>query len=126
MSQDNEQIQQQYIHLLNSALASVLLLECLDGLKNTNVYRQDIKQLVNRLERVLSEYSKDKIAAIWGVDDESMYKIMDYQKQFIKNVANMRPEHLGVINEIVELYKVESDKVLEVLNIKILHPNINQ
>lgn len=44
------------------------------------------------------------IPLIWGKDDDAMYALIDYQKQVIQQVARMRPEDIGVVNELIEMY----------------------
>ena len=106
----------EYIYL-TTLLTSYLLMQCLDNLKGTPYYKQQLKLKTNTLYRELEDVMKRDMPEIFGVQDENLYLLMDYVKEGIQDMAIVRPEEIGIRNEIMAMFRETPEKVLDALNI---------
>lgn len=116
---------------LTNILATAMVLECMDELKETTGYRHAVKNSGNRFyNELLAAFSKD-IADIWGIDDRAMYSLITAQRKVISELATLRPEDIAVIQAIIEKYKQTPAKILRRMELKIVdssdcsHPSGN-
>ncbi len=88
---------------VNTLLACHLLLSLNDELKHTDKYRQVLKARVNGLTDELTKVCNSDLSDLWGVEDNTLYEIMEKQEQIMKEVAKINSadydEFLGYIKE---------------------------
>jgi len=101
-------------------LSAWLTQELMDELKQTNAYRHELKKTGKMFARELEKITTDDIPLIWGIDDKAMYALLEYQKEVIQALSTMRPEDIGIVKEMIEMYKAHPRKVLNRLQIKIV------
>jgi len=117
------QLQLQHIYL-TTLLSAALCLECLDELKGTTVYRQELKQTGNRFCLELEKLTSKDLGAIWGIDDEAMYELIRYQRKVIEQLQTLRPEDIGVVMELIRKYKEEPETMLQINQIALVDSSI--
>lgn len=105
------EINHQSINCLNALLASYELVESLDIVKETNYYKQSLKKKVNALMPELEKYSEE-LKTVWGVDDDTLYRLMNDKKKLIKKIATIRPEQKSGLNELLEMFFKTPELVL--------------
>lgn len=101
----------QSVYCLNTLLVAYELLESLDIVKQTNYYKQSLKNKVNLLMPELEKYSED-IKLLWGVDDNTMYQLLNDKKELIKKIASIRPEQKSGLNELLNQFFSTPELVL--------------
>ena len=109
--------QDTYLQML---LTCILLQEQCDLLKNTNVYRHELKQAAKRLEKELNKVTGGDVDLIVGINDNALYHQMDYQKDLIREIASIKAEDNGIIAKIIQQYKKYPDEILEACKIKLV------
>jgi hypothetical protein len=103
---------QQSILYLNLMFMCEVMLNSIDELKGTSLYRHAIKSKVNLLIPELEKVVEKDLAAIWGVDDNAMYQILDQQKELIKRLSVTRPETWCMLIELLDMYEADKDGFL--------------
>jgi hypothetical protein len=108
------------INVLNLLLVGCELLELIDKVKGTILYRQSLKQKINL---VLPELEKhcDHLSLVLGIYDETMFTLME-KKQLIVELATLRPEYKLGFCEIVKMFKQAPELTMHRLGIKIENP----
>jgi hypothetical protein len=89
---------------LKSMLISQLFLETIDQLKNTQQYRQDIKNQTNRLEKMLENYSIREFDVIYKTNPEMTTNIMNKIESLVDKISTSSIEDLVMINAVIEKY----------------------
>lgn len=102
---------------LNAILACQLAVFAMDELQGTPEYRHGIKQKGNAFLKEAEAYTTQQTPRVFGVEDEVMYQLMDYQKNFMKAVLKLRPEDMGVIAEITVRYIENPERVMQAMGI---------
>lgn len=114
---------------LNAILACQMAVFAMDELQGTPDYRHGIKQKGNAFLKEAEAYTSQQTPRVFGVQDDVMYQLMDYQKNFIRAVLKLRPEDMGVIGEIVVQYIENPEAVLQALGMafkgEIIDNNVN-
>ena len=107
--------EQTYLFVLLSAETTIQAMEQLQG---SNVYRQELKASGNRFMRELISITSKDMALVWGESDETLYKLLDYHKEMIKNIVGLLPEEADVVNCMIGRYKEKPEAVREMLQIQ--------
>jgi hypothetical protein len=105
---------------LQTLLKAWDLQENLDLLKGTTAYRHDLRQNANKLAGSLEKLLSKDMNEICGIEDDVLYKQMDYYKELINKISTLRADENGIVALIIEMYKENPDKVLEALKIQIV------
>ena len=108
------------INVLNSLLVGCELLELIDKVKGTVLYKQSLKQKINLLLPELEKHC-DNLSFVLGIDDEVMFTLME-KKQLIIELATLRPEYKLAFCEIVKMFKNAPELTMHRLGIKIENP----
>lgn len=114
-----ESLDPQY-YVLNAIFASMYLVECMDKLRDTDAYRQEVRNKGNMFYNALETYMTKGVAAIWGVKDDTMYKIMDYYRNVAHKLHCVKPEDLGVIEALIDKYRENPEDICNFLNIQVV------
>lgn len=94
---------------LKSMMISQLLLETLDQLKNTQQYRQDIKNQTNRLEKMLEQYAIREFDIIYKTDPEMTTNIMNKIESLVNKISTSPIDELVMINAVIDKYTENKD-----------------
>jgi len=81
--------QSKYIALLNLALTIENLTSEIEELKDTTVYRMELKKFGNMFYKELVKPENVFSRHVWGIDDEAFYKMLDYKREFINMIATI-------------------------------------
>lgn len=91
------------IAALNSLLVGFELLECLDAIKETALYRQSLKQKINSLLPELESHV-NKVEVLFGENEQSMFELLEGKKDLMKKIALFRPEYKSGFAEIINQF----------------------
>lgn len=105
---------------LQTLLKAWDLQENMDLLKGTTVYRHDLRQNANRLAASLEKLLAKDMNEICGVEDDVLYKQMDYYHDLIKQLSTLRADENGIMALIIDEYKKNPESVLEALKIQVV------
>jgi len=105
---------------LTNILACTLVMEGIEALQGTQVYRRELKNAAKSFLRQLETYSSGPLSDIWGNDDKGMYTIMEYQKELLKKIALLKLEDAGVIAAMLDKYAENPEGVLKQLEIQLV------
>lgn len=101
------------ISFLNIVMMSETLLEALEDVKQTHLYRHGLKNKINTLMPELEKVIEKDLGKVWGVDDEAMYRLIDEQRSLIHRLSTCRPEVWSMLNEILDQYDADKLGFLE-------------
>lgn len=110
---------------LNAILACQLAVFAMDELQGSAGYRHSIKQKGNAFLKEAEAYTTRHTPLVFGVQDDVMYKLMDYQKNFIRAVLKLRPEDMGAIAEITVRYIENPEQTMEALGMAFMPEGID-
>lgn len=113
----NEKYSNIYLQVL---LTLAFLQELMDELSGTSAYNHSLKQAAKRLQSELDKVINRDISMIWGVDDGTMYKHIEYLKGLITELSTINADDNGIVALIIKSYKEDKEAVLEALNIKLI------
>lgn len=111
-----------FIHMVKNDVPSRILRHILginymytvvDDLKDTPLYKQSFKQLLNRLEKELDMYMKDSIIKRFysQADSEDYMNNLDIMEKFFKEMSRLHTADLQatMLNFIEEMQKIKTD-----------------
>lgn len=101
------------ITFLNIVMMSETLLEGLEAIKSTHMYRHELKKKVNLLMPELEKVIDKDLAKVWGVDDHAMYHLLIQQRLLIQRLATTRPETWNMINELLDMHAEDPEGFLK-------------
>jgi len=113
------QASDQYIYL-TALITATLQLGCMDKLKETPYYKREVKKAANELITALERKMMPDVDEICGLQDKSLYAIMDYVERLILKIVTMRPEYIGVTLEMIERLEQQPEEVMKFLEIKLV------
>lgn len=110
-------------HALNAILLSMLLLESLDGIAVSPLYRKSLKSAVENcrltLESWINKHGK-LIVDINGDDhNRHLFLVQGYFTDLIKTIRNMKAHEIGIATALFKKYQQSPAKTLKRMEIKI-------
>lgn len=112
--------------MLTSLLTVQLMINCIENLKGTPYYNGVLKGKGNQFYQELLKVLRTDVGLIFGIEDKKMYTMMDYIEQGIQDMALIRPEEIGIRNEIMAMLREQPEEVLAALNIKIVESHYEE
>lgn len=91
-----------------------------DDLKGTNVFRHGLKAASNAYSKELEGLMVRDLHNIFGIEDGTLYKNIDYFKEFVKELSELGTDDIGVLRTILQQYKSNKQATLDALNIRIV------
>lgn len=88
---------------LKVILLSALLSEAIDDMKGTTLYKQEIKQVGNRFQKMIEPYVK-QIDGVYDADPELATNIFRETELFIEKLTKMNLVDYAMINQIHDHY----------------------
>lgn len=107
---------------LNMMLLSEVFMELTEVLKNTPLCKQALKSRLNMLLPEVEKVCGKDLAKIWGIDDETMYHLIDEGAKLIKRLSVSQPTTWNMLNELLDMYEVDPDGFTQRNEIKIVEP----
>lgn len=99
---------------LQSLISATDFLDRLDKLKGTPVYKQEIKNNINRLSKQMENYTKP-LSLVWGIDDKEFYKVLDAQQAFVKAVSRMQLADYDIMLGVMRAYTTHKEELINFL-----------
>jgi hypothetical protein len=94
---------QECIWAMNSWLTSLELIDLIDKLHGTCLWRQELKVVLSKALKVLEKYANG-VENITGVDDEAMFSLMDWKKELVRQISNVRMEDQAGLAVLISEY----------------------
>ena len=103
----NEQgkITAEQITYLKSIILSQLLLEANESLVNTNVYKQSLKQQINRMNGILEPIVRQEFDGVYNSDPEMTTNILNKIESLVDKISSYQIEELVILEAVVEKYE---------------------
>jgi hypothetical protein len=111
----NEQgkITAEQITYLKSIILSQLLLEANESLVNTNVYKQSLKQQINRMNGILEPIVRQEFDGVYNSDPEMTTNILNKIESLVDKISSYQIEELVILEAVVEKYENNKEWFLE-------------
>tara|TARA_R110002153_G_scaffold62727_1_gene168705 strand:- start:200 stop:568 length:369 start_codon:yes stop_codon:yes gene_type:complete len=108
-----QQITAEQVTYLKSVILSQLLLEANESLVNTTVYKQSLKQQINRMNGILEPIVRQEFDGIYKSDPEMTTNILNKIESIVSKVASYQIEELVILEAVVEKYENNKEWFLE-------------
>lgn len=111
----NEQgkITAEQITYLKSVILSQLLLEANESLVNTTVYKQSLKQQINRMNGILEPIVRQEFDGVYKSDPEMTTNILNKIDSIVGKIASYQIEELVILEAVVDKYENNKEWFLE-------------
>ena len=93
------------ITYLKSVILSQLLLEANESLVNTTVYKQSLKQQINRMNGILEPIVRQEFDGIYNSDPEMTTTILNKIDSIVSKIASYQIEELVMLEAVVNKYE---------------------
>ena len=110
---EQEQITAEQVTYLKSIILSQLLLEANESLVNTNVYKQSLKQQINRMNGILEPIVRQEFDGVYNSDPEMTTTILNKIDSIVSKIASYQIEELVILEAVVEKYENNKEWFLE-------------
>lgn len=107
----------------NTVICAELLSNYLDDLKDTPLYRQQIKNLSSNLSAELEKMLKTELPKIFHVDEMFTLNLMREYKDVVENLTSASADDLIVIGQLIKEYKKDNNKFLDKFEITLTNPD---
>jgi hypothetical protein len=101
------------ITYLKSIILSQLLLETNESLVNTNVYKQSLKQQINRMNGILEPIVRQEFDGVYNSEPEMTTNILNKIDSIVGKIASYQIEELVILEAVVEKYENNKEWFLE-------------
>ena len=108
-----QQITAEQVTYLKSVILSQLLLEANESLVNTTVYKQSLKQQINRMNGILEPIVRQEFDGIYKSDPEMTTNILNKIESIVSKVASYQIEELVILEAVVDKYENNKEWFLE-------------
>ena len=108
-----EQITAEQVTYLKSIILSQLLLEANESLVNTNVYKQSLKQQINRMNGILEPIVRQEFDGIYNSEPEMTTNILNKIDSIVGKIASYQIEELVILEAVVDKYENNKEWFLE-------------
>tara|TARA_R110000772_G_scaffold79795_4_gene170576 strand:- start:271 stop:639 length:369 start_codon:yes stop_codon:yes gene_type:complete len=111
--QEQQQITAEQITYLKSVVLSQLLLEANESLVNTTVYKQSLKQQINRMNGILEPIVREEFDGIYKSDPEMTTNILNKIESIVTKICSYQLEELVILDAVVDKYEDNKEWFLE-------------
>ena len=94
---------------LKTVLLSQLLLEANEGLRLTKQYKQNVKQQINNLNKMLEDVVSEEFNTIYDTDPEMVTNILNKIEELVDKIKGSSIDELVMINAVVDKYQENKD-----------------
>lgn len=101
------------ITYLKSIILSQLLLEANESLVNTNVYKQSLKQQINRMNGILEPIVRQEFDGVYNSEPEMTTNILNKIDSIVGKIASYQIEELVILEAVVDKYEDNKEWFLE-------------
>ena len=110
---EQEQITAEQVTYLKSIILSQLLLEANESLVNTNVYKQSLKQQINRMNGILEPIVRQEFDGVYNSEPEMTTNILNKIDSIVGKIASYQIEELVILEAVVDKYEDNKEWFLE-------------
>ena len=110
---EQEQITAEQVTYLKSIILSQLLLEANESLVNTNVYKQSLKQQINRMNGILEPIVRQEFDGVYNSDPEMTTNILNKIESLVDKISSYQIEELVILEAVVDKYENNKEWFLE-------------
>ena len=111
--QEQQQITAEQITYLKSVVLSQLLLEANESLMNTTIYKQSLKQQINRMNGILEPIVREEFDSVYKTDPEMTTNILNKIESLVDKISSYQIEELVILEAVVEKYENNKEWFLE-------------
>ena len=108
-----EKITAEQVTYLKSIILSQLLLEANESLVNTTVYKQSLKQQINRMNGILEPIVRQEFDGVYNSDPEMTTNILNKIESLVDKISSYQIEELVILEAVVEKYENNKEWFLE-------------
>jgi hypothetical protein len=101
------------LNYLKSVILSQLLLETNESLSHTNRYRQDLKQQVNRTNKLIEPIVREEFDKIYESDPEMTTNILNKIESLVSKIGQYQLEELVILESVINKYADNKEWFLE-------------
>lgn len=101
------------LNYLKSVILSQLLLETNEALSHTNRYRQDLKQQVNRTNKLIEPIVREEFDKIYESDPEMTTNILNKIESLVSKIGQYQLEELVILESVINKYADNKEWFLE-------------
>lgn len=108
------------LNYLKSVLISQLLLEANDQLKMTTQYKLNVKNQINKLDKMLEDVVREEFNTIYDTDPQMVTNILNKIESLIDKIKGSSIDELVMIDAIVDKYQENKEWFKEYANAEFL------
>lgn len=98
------EIKQDTIIYLNALIATNFVYSCIELMEGTPIFKHSLKGKAKMFIRELENVTTKDMNEIFGLNDESLLKMMDDQERLLKLIATSTPECFPVLSKMIEKF----------------------
>jgi len=106
--------------MLSVILASEYYLGLMDQLKEFRCYNSYLRNGAKLVSTEMTKYLSKDADLILGIDDTMVYALQDNLPNLMRQCARLRPEYIGVVNEIINRLIENPQETLEYFQLNIV------
>tara|TARA_R110000850_G_scaffold1547_1_gene8565 strand:- start:384 stop:752 length:369 start_codon:yes stop_codon:yes gene_type:complete len=110
---EQEKITSEQVTYLKSIILAQLLLEANESLVNTNVYKQSLKQQINRMNGILEPIVRQEFDGVYNSEPEMTTNILNKIDSIVGKIASYQIEELVILEAVVDKYEDNKEWFLE-------------
>ena len=110
---EQEKITSEQVTYLKSIILAQLLLEANESLVNTTVYKQSLKQQINRMNGILEPIVRQEFDGVYNSEPEMTTNILNKIDSIVGKIASYQIEELVILEAVVDKYENNKEWFLE-------------
>ena len=112
------EVSKETISYLKSVLTSQLLLEANEELVLTNRYKGNLKQQVNRVNKMLEVIVREEFDSVYAADNEMTTNILNKIDSVISTISKLDLDELVIVEGLLSDYEANKEEYLRMLKLK--------
>ena len=107
-----------YISIVKATFYAQLLLESLDEVSTTSVFKHALKYKVKQAEQELEKATNKLLDTMYGNDQEFLVNLQKHTDELITRLSELGIDELPLVNKILDEYQKDADHWKENLTIQ--------
>ena len=107
------EVSKETISYLKSVLTSQLLLEANEELVLTNRYKGNLKQQVNRVNKMLEVIVREEFDSVYAADNEMTTNILNKIDSVISTISKLDLDELVIVEGLLSDYETNKEEYLK-------------
>jgi len=100
---------QTYVAVVKASFYAQLLLESLDELEDTRVFRQSLKFKVKQAQLELEKQNSRFIETMFNNDEEFLTNLQTHTDEMLDKISRLGIDEIPLVNKILEEYEKDAD-----------------